>query len=869
MDLLTDGERGQLAAWGAGDAAEAPEGATLVSLFRERVAADPDAVAVLDGETALSYGELLEAASALALRLAACGAGPGSIVGVVVPRSVDWLVAQVGVALSGAAWLPLDAGLPADRIASVLGEAEPVAVVVVGETTGLVPPGLVQVFLDDAALETADFELPVVAGGDGAYVIYTSGSTGNPKGVVVSQRGAVNLMLWMRAEFGIGAGDRVLARTSPGFDAAVWESWLPLVSGAAVVVAADEAAKDPARLISFMRSNAVTVAQFVPTLLAAVLEVPEATEVATLRRLFAGGEPLRTELAEAAAEAWGVAPVNLYGPTETTIQVTFGTGTGVEGDTVPIGRPVWNTHLHVLDQNLRPVPAGVVGELYISGHALAHGYLKHPALTAERFVASPFAAGERMYRTGDLVRWNRDGQLVFVGRADDQVKLRGFRIEPGEIEAVLLRHENVRHASVVVREDRPGDKRLVAYVVPDQGEWNAVELRAYAVGLLPDYMVPSAFVRLDVLPTMPNGKLDKRALPAPAHPVGRVGRAPATPQEMVLCSLFADALGVPEVGLDDDFFALGGHSLLAVRLMGAVRETFGAEIGLRALFETPTVTGLSARLGEGAPDDALDVLLPLRTTGSAPPLFCVHPVLGLSWNYAALLGNVGAERPLYGLQARGITEPHARPASIEEMAEDYVARVRAVQPKGPYHLLGWSLGGTVAHAMAQLLEKDGQQVAFLALLDSYPAHDIAKDPAVLDAEAEDEVLAALLPGAGSAVRELAERNADRRDTLALLRKQHAQRLQLGEDTVAAVLDTAVHSSRLIRDHAPGSVDCDVLFVTATRGRPVNAVKAREAWQPYVAGAFAEHRIDCRHADLLGPEGAAAIGPILAETLDNV
>ncbi|MGW8554510.1 amino acid adenylation domain-containing protein [Streptomyces tubercidicus] len=872
VELLAEGARAELASWGGGDVTEVPEGATLVSLFRERVAADPGAVAVMDGGSALSYGELAESASALASQLVACGAGAGAVVGVVVPRSMRWLVAQVGVALTGAAWLPLDAGLPADRVAAVLSEAGPVAVVVVGETAGLVPSGLRQVVLDDgevtASADDSVPAVPAVAAGDGAYVIYTSGSTGRPKGVIVSQRGAVNHMLWMRAEFGVGAGDRVLARTSPGFDAAVWESWLPLVSGAAVVVAADEVAKDPVRLVSFMRSNAVTVAQFVPTLLAAVLEVPEAVEVRSLRRMFAGGEPLPYALADAASQVWGVELVNLYGPTEATIQVTFGAGTGVEGGTVPIGRPVWNTHLHVLDQNLRLVPAGVVGELYVSGEALARGYLKRPALTAERFVASPFHAGERMYRTGDLVRWNRDGRLTFVGRADDQVKLRGFRIEPGEIEAVLLRHEDVRHAAVVVREDRPGDKRLVAYVVPDRREWNAAELRAYAIGLLPDYMIPSAFVRLDVLPTTSNGKLDKRALPAPALPARRAGRAAATPQELVLCSLFADALGVPEVGLDDDFFALGGHSLLAVRLMGAVRETFGAELGLRALFETPTVAGLSARLGEGTPDNSLDVLLPLRTTGTAAPLFCVHPVLGLSWNYSALLGHVGAERPLYGLQARGISQPHARPASIEEMAEDYVARVRAVQPEGPYHLLGWSLGGTVAHAMAQLLEKAGQQVASLVLLDSYPADDIAKDPDVLDAEAEDEVLAALLPGAGSEARELVERSADRRDILAVLCQQHAQRLQLREDDVAAVFETAVHSSRLIRDHTPGSVDCDVLFVTATRGRPADAVTAQEVWRPYVSGAFAEHRVDCRHADLLGPEGASALGPVLAEALDS-
>ncbi|WP_037827254.1 non-ribosomal peptide synthetase, partial [Streptomyces sp. NRRL B-1347] len=324
VDLLAEGERGRLAAWGAGDATEVPAEATLVSLLREQVAARPDAVAVVDGESTLSYVELWADAGALASQLAACGAGPGSVVGVVVPRSVDWVVAQVGVALSGAAWLPLDAGLPAERIAAVLGEARPATVVVAEESADLVPSAHPRVTLGSG--EPTRTDLPAVSGADGAYVIYTSGSTGRPKGVVVTQRAAVNHMLWMRAEFDIDGSDRVLARTSPGFDAAVWESWLPLVSGAAVVVASDEVAKEPERLIAFMRERAVTVAQFVPTLLAAVLEVPGAADVTSLRRVFAGGEPLRSSLAAAAVDVWGVEPVNLYGPTETTIQVTFGTG---------------------------------------------------------------------------------------------------------------------------------------------------------------------------------------------------------------------------------------------------------------------------------------------------------------------------------------------------------------------------------------------------------------------------------------------------------------------------------------------------------------------------------------------------------------
>lgn len=799
------------------------------------------------------------------------------------PRSADWVVAQIAVALTGAAWLPLDPGLPPGRIAAVLGEAAVALVVAVDATVELLPPGLPHLVLgEDTTVGPSPVTAAPVSGDQAAYVIYTSGSTGRPKGVVACQRGAVNHMAWMAERFPIGVGDRVLARTSPGFDAAVWETWLPLLTGAAVAVLDDERAKDPALLLRELAAMRVTVAQFVPTLLAALLEAPEARGLSGLRQVFVGGEAFPARLADRVRQVWGVDPVNLYGPTETTIQITAGTPAGSSGDLVPIGRPVWNAGLYVLDAGLRLVPPGVVGELYVAGESLARGYLGRPGLTAERFVACPFTPGTRMYRTGDLVRWGADGQLVFVGRADNQLKVRGFRIEPGEIETVLTAHPGISRAAVVTREVAAGDQRLVAYVVPAGHGFDPAELRAHAAAVLPGYMHPSAFVPLDALPLTRNGKLDTRALPALGIERAAPARVPADPREMVLCALFADLLGVPEVGPDDDFFTLGGHSLLAVRLMSAVQETFGVRLDLRALFETPTAAGLSARLGEQpdvvqsddvnsdggqADGDLLDVLLPLRARGTEAPLFCVHPVLGLSWGYAALLRRLDPRRPLYGLQASGIRRPDARPASIRAMARDYVARIREVQPAGPYHLLGWSLGGTVAHAMAELLQRDGERVAFLALLDSYPVA-VAQDPEALDAEAEQEVLGALLPGAGPAVRELVEQGADRQRILALLREENARRLQVDEQVVGALLDTAVHSSRLVLDHVPGTVDGDLVFVTATGGRPADAPTARAAWQAHLTGEIHEYRVDCRHAELLGPQGLAGLGRMLTERLGH-
>ncbi|MFF7638610.1 amino acid adenylation domain-containing protein [Kitasatospora sp. NPDC008050] len=907
VELLSAPARAELLRQGAGAAVAVPEGASLGSLFLARAAAEPAAVAVVGAGVELSFGELADRARALAGRLAERGVRPGSLVALLVPRSADWVLAQIAVTLTGAAWLPLDPGLPAGRIAAVLDEAAVDLLVAVDATADLVPPGLAHLLLgpaldEDAVAGPSPSAAAPVSGEQAAYVIYTSGSTGRPKGVVARQRGVVNHMLWMADRFPVGAGDRVLARTSPGFDAAVWEIWLPLLTGAAVAVVDEASAKDPALLLRELTALRVTVAQFVPTLLAALLAAPQARAVSGLRQVFVGGEAFPAGLADQVRQVWDVEPVNLYGPTETTIQITAGRPTvgepiagrptGSSGGLVPIGRPVRNAGLYVLDAGLRLVPPGVVGELYVAGESLARGYLARPALTAERFVACPFGTGELMYRTGDLVRWGADGQLLFVGRADEQLKVRGFRIEPGEIESVLTEHPGISRAAVVLREFAAGDQRLVAYVVPAAGAgFDPAQLRTHAAAVLPGYMLPSAFVPLDALPLTRNGKLDTRALPTPGIERTAPARVPADPQEIVLCALFAEVLGVPEVGPDDDFFALGGHSLLAVRLMSAVRETFGARLDLRVLFEAPTPAGLGARLGERSEGersegersegersggDPLDVLLPLRARGTAAPLFCVHPVMGLSWGYAALLPRLDPQRPLYGLQASGIRHPDDRPVSIRAMARDYVARIREVQPAGPYHLLGWSLGGTIAHAMAELLQRDGEQVAFLALLDSFPA-TVAQDPgdpragvdpAVLDAQAEEEVLGALLPGAGPAVRELVEQGADRQRILALLREENARRLQVEEQAVAALLDTAVHSSRLVLDHVPGTVDGDLVFVTAAGSRPADAPTARDAWRAHLTGEIHEYRVDCRHAELLGPQGLAELGRMLTERLGH-
>ena len=478
-----------------------------------------------------------------------------------------------------------------------------------------------------------------------AYVIYTSGSTGQPKGVAVTHAGLANHMRWMRHDYPTDHSDVVLARTAISFDAAEWEIWLPLVTGAALCIAPTAITRDPGKLAAFIERNGVTIAQFVPSLLEPVISAAVPGAPRRLKRLFFGGEALPASLAREAITAFGAPVVNLYGPTETTIQIAAWQIADADDlpdqslSSVPIGGPIWNTRVYVLDGGLQPVPAGVAGELYVAGLGLARGYLGRAGLTAERFVADPFgAAGSRMYRTGDLARWRHDGVLEFLGRADAQVKLRGFRIEPGEIEAALLRHDGVAQAAVVARRDGGPDAgkntrfctrtpeaatarcgssptwwRRRARLAPD-----AAALRSHLAESLPDYMVPSAFVVLERLPLTPNGKLDRRALPAPEAPVAAMRRLPRTPHEEVLCGLFAETLGLAAVGIDDNFFELGGHSLLATRLIGRIRAALHVEIAIRSLFEAPTVELLVRRLG----DDGQNVRAPLRAMprGTEVPL---------------------------------------------------------------------------------------------------------------------------------------------------------------------------------------------------------------------------------------------------------
>ncbi len=612
--VLGPDERAQVLEDWNDTAAEVPAG-TLPELLAAQAARTPDAVAVSSEGVWVSYQELDDRAAWIAGVLAARGAGPESVVAVVMDRSAGLMAALLGILKAGAAYLPVDPGYPAGRVAFMLADARP-AVVLADEVyaAGLRESCAVPVLsggeLDlggPAAGDLGGLGRPVpLRSSHPAYVIYTSGSTGRPKGVVVPHAGIVNRLTWMQAAYRLTSQDRVLQKTPVSFDVSVWELFWPLLVGARLVMARPGGHQDPGYLERVISAESVTTVHFVPSMLDAFLSQAGPSRCGSLRRVFASGEALPGGLAARFMTGFAAGLHNLYGPTETSVDSTAWACREEDGDQVPpIGAPIANTQVFVVDGRLEPVPAGVAGELYIAGAGLARGYLGRAGLTAERFVACPFAAGQRMYRTGDLVRWTPGGQLVFCGRADQQVKIRGFRIEPAEIEAALAACPAVAQAAVTVREDSTGDRRLAGYLVPTEPGADHAALasraREYAATRLPEYMVPAAIMILDALPLTPSGKLDRRALPAPDYSPAGEGRGAQTVAEEIICGAFADVLGLEQVGPEDDFFILGGHSLLAVRLVSRIRAVLGAEVPVRALFAAPTPAGLAAWLQQAGP----------------------------------------------------------------------------------------------------------------------------------------------------------------------------------------------------------------------------------------------------------------------------
>ncbi|MBV9164105.1 MAG: amino acid adenylation domain-containing protein [Pseudonocardiales bacterium] len=1295
IDLLTDNERHQLLT----DYTPTPTPNTcLPELFEVQVTATPDAVAVIYGDTTLTYTQLNTHANHLAHTLIERGVGPEHIIALALPRGLELVIAILGVLKTGAAYLPLDPDYPPTRIQLMLHDAQPTLLLTTTHTTTSIPAHATtaRLVIDDPSTHTTHphtnptntHRTTPLLPQHPAYLIYTSGSTGTPKGVVVTHANVVRLFRSTQQWFDFDAADVWTLFHSYAFDFSVWEIWGSLLHGGRLIVVPYDVSRSPEQFIQLLTNHGVTILNQTPSAFYQLMQTdtdnPTLGQSLALRTVIFGGEALTpARLTNWYQRHPDHAPtlVNMYGITETTVHVThlaLDSHTTTETTSV-IGTPLSDLRAFVLDVSLQLVPPGVAGELYVAGAGLARGYWGRPGLTAARFVACPFGGpGQRMYRTGDVVRWNTEGELVFVGRADDQVKVRGFRIEPAEIETVLRDHPQVAQTAVITREDQPGDKRLVAYVVVDGtgrvrdeqverdqvGEWQQLRSSVYAtpssvfgedfrgwnssydgqpipleqmrewrdatvkrvvalqpqrvleigvgaglllsqlaphceaywgtdfsasvintlrdhidqdchlsgrvqlrvqaahdtselptgwfdtvilnsvvqyfpttdylvdvltrvldllapggavfigdvrnlrllrplvvavqlhradshtdvatlrraiehavlvekellidpdffpalqattadiagvdiqlkrgcyhneltryrydvvlhkhpitplsldkapplawgqqqisdmaaladhlrrehpplmrlsgvpnhritpditlthafdagspltelldqlptrhsppetidpqafyalgqqhgywvgitwsattphaldvvfadpiltttavpVGLyqstntsqtplsswtnnptstrntgalishlreylrarLPEYMVPAAVVVLDSLPLTPNGKLNRAALPAPEFSSAGGGRAPRTPQEQLLCELFAGVLGLPTVGVEDDFFDLGGHSLLATRLIARIRATLGVELELRGLFEHPTPAGVAARLHMDNPGGVFEVILPLRSQGRHLPLFCIHPAGGISWSYCGLMKHLGPDYPIYGVQARSLARPEPRPTSIEQMAADYVDQIRMVQPEGPYFLLGWSFGGVVAHAVATDFQQRGERVVFLANLDAY----IGSPPPDMPTFDEADTLMVLLDILECNVTDLKDGPLTFAKAMEILRSQGHALASIKQHQLSAIAEILTNNIRLAVNFTPNVFHGDLLLFTSTIDRPAH-MPAPDWWKRYIDGNIETYKIDCRHDRMTQPGPLAQIGSILAIKLNKI
>jgi amino acid adenylation domain-containing protein len=692
-------------------------------LFEDQARRHPGSVAAICNGRRLTYAELNTRANQLAHRLRQLGAGPDRLVVLYLERSLEMLVAMLAVLKSGSAYVPLDPGYPAERLSFVIQDSAASLAITQGDAPLLRRDGLRVIDLDAEAKSLgaeppADLRIEADPGRL-AYVIYTSGSTGTPKGVAIEHRSVVNFLDWFGDELEIQAGETVLAVTSISFDISVLELFLPLVHGGTTWIVPRDRSADGMLLAGEISASGATIIQATPATWRLLTDTGWAHGAGL--KLLCGGEALSETLAQALCKT-GAAIWNVYGPTETTVWSTA-QRLRLDDQCVSIGLPIGNTEAYVLDTDRELVPIGGRGELYLGGDGLARGYWNRPDLTQDRFVPHPLAAraGSRLYRTGDLVRRFADGRLEYLGRLDRQLKLRGHRIEPGEIEAVLARCTGVRQALVAVREWAAGDERLVAYLVTDAGApLDLAPLRHALRGAVPGYMLPSDFVFLAELPLTPAGKVDVRALPHPrlereSDPGAHVG--PRTPAEEKLAVIWGRVLKREPISINASFFDLGGHSLLAVELFRQIEREFGRRLPLLTLFQAPSVAALAEELISGE-DRPVPALVTVQEGGALPTFYCVHGIGGGVLCYYDLARYLGPERPFRAFQAEHFDEADFDERSVEKVAARYVAELLEAQPEGPYLLGGLSYGGLVAFEMAQQLQAQGRQVELLALFDT-------------------------------------------------------------------------------------------------------------------------------------------------------
>lgn len=819
--------------------------------------------AISDQHQRLNYAQYQARVEYLALQLHAAGVRAGDCVAVALERRVDMVLCLHAILRAGAAYLPLDAQQPSARLCRILQQAQPRLILSdsLFAASSDLPCRLLPLHELPAPTLSID-DLPYPKPEDRAYLLFTSGSTGEPKGVVIQHQAIVNRLLWMRDFYAIQPQQRFIQKTPYTFDVSLWELFLPFISGAQLYVAPPEAHKDPQTLAHLIREQRIEVIHFVPSMLDVFL-ADSHSQGLPIPLVFCSGEALTATLRERFYECIQGELHNLYGPTEAAVDVSY--WHAARDDTsnpVPIGYPVWNTSLYVLDAQLRPVPIGVSGDLYLGGIQLAEGYLNRPDLTAASFIPHPFASG-RIYKTGDKARWRADGAVEYLGRADFQVKLRGLRIELGEVEHALNQHPAVQQAVALVREDTPGQQQLVAYVVSPSLE-QPEPLLELCRQLLPDYMIPNAVVFLTELPLNASGKLDRKALPAPQRS-SLQGTMARTPLEQHLIALFAHTLQQDAtLYLEDNFFSLGGHSLLAAQLVAQLRDQ-GYDIHLGAIFAYPTVAQLAQYLehkrpGQGESAGFEPLLLLHQGLPQIPALFCIHPAGGLSWCYGALARADLNQRSVYGLQAATFDSNQPQPQQLQAMALSYADQIQAVQPQGPYHLLGWSVGGILAQAIAVELQQRQAQIGVLCLLDAYPSEAWRAQPL----PAANAIYKALLHIAGYDPDELPHVELAHQSVIDFLRLQNHPLGTLSNAQLSGVFNAVAISNQAVREHNESVFHGPVLYFQAGLDHKDTDLSP-QLWQPWVQ-ELTIHVLPFMHAHLTNNEATARVAPILRSAL---
>jgi amino acid adenylation domain-containing protein len=853
-------------------------------LFEEQVEKTPDAIALVFGKEHLTYRELNINANQIAHFLKNFGMEPGMLVGICAEPSAKMIAGLLGILKAGGIYVPLDPNYPEERLAFMMEDANLSVLLTQGCLRDNTKTRVVCLDSNWDTVESSSTINPdtPLSQNDLAYLIYTSGSTGKPKGVLTEHGALTHHIRHIVDIYQMNEDDNVFLFASPSFDVSLEQIFSALITGASLILRDDKQLWSVQTFAEKVSEYIITVVDLPPSyfhqLLKSWQNIPPAFLKNQLRLIIIGGEKIQpatirlwNNLADVSARL-----LNEYGPTEATITTTVFDLTHHEikdiHQNLPIGKPIAGRKIYILDQDLQAVPEGIPGELYIGGAALARGYLNCPELTAEKFIANPFEeAGSRMYKTGDLARWLPDGNIEFIGRMDQQVKIRGYRIELGEIETILSAHPSVKENTVLVKENKNGDKFIAAYVIVNEVETkNVSDYRDYLKKKLPDYMIPSVFMFIEDFPLTPNGKIDTKALPEPGRAKGaKTYVAPRNTMEMLLVKLWEDILDIFPVGITDDFFESGGHSLLAVKLVSAINKKFNANLPLSVLFLSKTIESLASILHQDSAMPKYTPLVPLQPRGEKRPLFCVHAAGGNVFRFVRLTSDMGLERPIYGLQARGLESNEQPYSSIEEMASAYVKAIKCVQSEGPYILSGWSLGGTVAFEMAFILEKLGESVLAVIMIDApSPFSDTIEENDI------EFMLERLKPAANMTFKDLDSHNSKEAKLLYIFNEMKLSGLlspYIAPDVAKRHLKLHKYHNKILCQYRPsGHISSNIIFFKPVEKIPFDTkMKNPLDWKTFTSGKIEMHETSGNHFNMISDIHSLGLAKKLNRCIDEM